>query len=191
MPTALPVSASVDTFMQSPNQAAMQSALGLPSPVGDMTKAVYDPQNLGKISGDNNSGNSGGSLSLDAGAGTGAVAGNINTSGGYGIGAAGGDINTSGGSSPGGVIDTSNGGGSIYTQGTGLIQLGSDGIRTTIEGQATSNININFPDAGGTVLLNNQFSTLLSGSSITPAPDGTYVAPTSITIQNGIITAIS
>lgn len=154
-----------------------------------MTKAVYDPQNLGKISGNNNSGNAGGSLSLDAG--IVAKAGDINTSGGNSIGAAGGDINTSGGFSPGGVIDTSNGGGSIYTQGTGSIQLGSDGNRTTIHGQATSNRNINFPDASGTVILDNQLSSLLSGSGVTPAADGTYVAPTSITIQNGIITAIS
>jgi len=81
--------------------------------------------------------------------------GSINTSGGN-YGSYGGSINTSGGSDIdvlGGSIDTSAGGGSINTRGTGSIGFGVDGSRTTLTGTATANRSISMPDASGTIAL--------------------------------------
>ncbi len=249
---------------------------------GDMTKAVYDPQASNHISGATVSGNQGGLLIMTGGVGgiggtittvggsvgTGSNGGAITTSGGSassagggGIittggnvpGANGGGIVTSGNNFPGGGINTSDGGGSIDTTGTGSIGFGASGTRTTVNGQAASNITVLLPAAAGTLLNANgdgssltgitapqvgalapngdgsaltgitpgqvgalapngdgsaltgitaaqvgaattgdiTIGTALSNSGITPAADGTYASPTSITIQNGIITAIS
>jgi hypothetical protein len=58
---------------------------------------------------------------------------------------------TSGGiGAPGGNIYTYDGGGSINTRGTGSIQLGSNGTRTTIEGAAASDWTLKFPAGPGT-----------------------------------------
>jgi len=76
----------------------------------------------------------------------------------------GGNIDTSGGSSAGaagGSINTSDGGGSINTRGTGTLELGVSGTRTTIVGSATTNRSISLPDASGTIALAN-----------TPVPSG-------------------
>lgn len=130
----------------------------LPSPgggAGDMTKAVYDPQNLGVISGLSNNIGLGGALSMVGDIGT---AGSINTNassnrnGGniftYASGNDGGNILTYGGATAGGgSIDTHDGGGSINTRGTGLLQLGANGTRTAITGFATSNRAFDLPDA--------------------------------------------
>ena len=74
---------------------------------------------------------------------------------------AGGNIDTSGGPSSGGSINTSDGGGSINTRGTGTLELGVSGTRTTIVGSATTNRSISLPDASGTIALAN-----------TPVPSG-------------------
>lgn len=122
---------------------------------GDMTKGVYDPQNVGVISGLSNNIGLGGTLSMVGDIGTaGSVITNAssNRNGGniftYAAnGNEGGNILTYGGvTAGGGSIDTHDGGGSINTRGTGLLQLGENGTRTTITGFATSNRAFNLPD---------------------------------------------
>ena len=79
--------------------------------------------------------------------------------GGYGLGAEGGDILTYGGQYNGGSINTSNGGGSINTRGTGSIGLGVAGTRTTINGSASGgNKTITLPNATGTIALRDSFT---------------------------------
>ena len=53
----------------------------------------------------------------------------------------------------GGSINTSGGGGSINTSGNGIIELGDDGVRTTLKGSAVSNQTITLPNATGTIAL--------------------------------------
>lgn len=155
---------------------------------GDMTKAVYDPQNAGKISGGTTGVGTGGVLSMVAAAtnagsittdgGSGTAGGDINTTGaGQGGGSiltyangtgAGGSIKTFGGDAgAGGSIDTHDGGGSINTRGTGSIELGAAGTRTTLTGAASADRSIAFPDAAGTVLLANG-----SGAALTDITAG-------------------
>jgi hypothetical protein len=146
---------------------------------GAMMKTVYDSQNLGLITGLQGSGaafsgGSGGQLNMSGGNGgefAAGSAGSINTSGGGGAGiiqagGSGGDILTYGGedgrmggsintSNGGGSITTNNGGGSIATGGTGYIELGNSGTRTTILGTATAARTVSFPDASGTVMVLN------------------------------------
>lgn len=167
----------------------------------------------------------GGVLNMDCGPGGSSSGGNINMSGGA-VGA-GGNINMSGGEfDSAGNLNTSSGGGDIDTTGTGSVQFGEDGTRTTVTGTATANRAIALPDADGTLFLNGGaladgttattqspndnsnkaasteyvdtaivngtgLEQILIGAGITPAADGTYPLPTSITIQSGIITAIS
>jgi hypothetical protein len=71
----------------------------------------------------------------------------------------GGDILTHGGSTgAGGSLNTSNGGGSINTRGTGSIGLGVSGTRTTLTGTATANRAISLPNAAGTIALTSQLA---------------------------------
>ena len=87
--------------------------------------------------------------------------GDINTNG-YGANA-GGYINTSGGATgAGGSINTNNGGGGIYTDGgggsittygTGTIELGVAGSRTTFTGAASGDKSIALPNLSGTVVV--------------------------------------
>jgi hypothetical protein len=80
---------------------------------------------------------------------------------------AGGNILTYGGSSgDGGFLDLSNGGGSISTRGTGSIELGETGTRTTLVGSATTDKTVTLPNATGTVAL----TTMNSGSISASAP---------------------
>jgi hypothetical protein len=77
--------------------------------------------------------------------------GSIDTSGSN---EAGGSILTYGGASEaGGSISTYNGGGSINTRGTGSIELGGTGTRTTLTGTATEDRAISLPNASGTLAL--------------------------------------
>lgn len=171
------------------DNAALAAALAAK---GDMTKAVYDPQNAGYVSGATTQiGSTGGTLKMDGGSNSGNTpAGSINTSGGNGNGG-GGSINTSGGngagvggsintsssggnsgggintSAGGGGIRTAGGGGDIDTTGTGSIGLGVAGTRTTITGAATIDRSIAFPDATGTAALTNQLSAIITGSGLT------------------------
>jgi hypothetical protein len=103
------------------------------------------------------------------GSGNGGSAGYINTSGAngnasnnggnggniytYGGDANGGSISTQGGALAGGSIETYDGGGSISTRGTGSIELGVVGTRTTLTGSATTDQAISLPDASGTIAL--------------------------------------
>ncbi len=86
--------------------------------------------------------------------------GNINTS--AGAAGNGGSINTSStGATSGGSIDTHDGGGSIITTGTGSIELGATGTRSTLNGTATSNRVITLPDEAGALLLANGHTDLI------------------------------
>lgn len=83
--------------------------------------------------------------------------GAVATSGGAWAGGAGGSIHTYGGHASdgsaglaGGSIITHTGGGSINTRGTGSIELGSNGTRTTIVGAAASNWTLTTPTGPGT-----------------------------------------
>jgi hypothetical protein len=94
------------------------------------------------------------------------------------IGGAGGSINLSGGDAQnggitgasGGSISTNDGGGSIDTRGTGSIQFGALGTRTTLVGSAaTTDKTITMPNATGTILLtdgNGSALTALNASNI-------------------------
>jgi hypothetical protein len=69
----------------------------------------------------------------------------------YGGEQAGGSILTYGGEQAGGSVETYDGGGSINTRGTGSIQFGATGTRTTLGGTATANRAISLPNASGTI----------------------------------------
>jgi hypothetical protein len=67
---------------------------------------------------------------------------------------AGGNLYAQGGTNgPGGDVNTSDGGGAINTRGTGIIELGQTGTRTTLEGTATESRAIDFPDESGTLVI--------------------------------------
>lgn len=161
---------------------------------GAAMKSVYDSQNLGVITGLQGSGEiigpgvfsggAGGQLNMaggNAGDFSGGGAGSINISGGsgsgvYSAGGSGGNIWTYGGedsrsggsintSNGGGSIDTSNGGGSIATGGTGSIELGNSGTRTTILGTATVARTVSLPDASGTIMVLNGALPIANGGT--------------------------
>lgn len=54
---------------------------------------------------------------------------------------------------PGGSIYTHAGGGGLNTRGSGLLELGASGTRTTLRGSATTNIVQTFPDQNGILAL--------------------------------------
>lgn len=157
-----------------------------PAGSGDMTKAVYDPQNAGKISGASDGG-VGGTLNMDAGAGTGANGGSI-------------DLSSTAG--PG----NNGNGGSIISQGVGSVNGGTlnmtagGNINTTAGGSLTTGAgNLTGGAASGTIAITADITiaNAQTNSSITPAADGTYNfnggsgEVTSITITKGIITGIT
>ena len=128
---------------------------------GNINTSGYGVNVGGYINTSGSGANAGGYINTSGGG------GNINTSG---SGAnAGGYINTSGGATgAGGSINTNNGGGGIYTDGgggsittygTGTIELGTTGTRTTFTGSATSNIAIALPNFGGTVAVTSHSAT--------------------------------
>jgi len=88
-------------------------------------------------------------ITANGGSATGTSAGSIYTHGGVAAGASGGIIYTYGQTLPGGAINTSDGGGSIDTRGTGSIQFGSTGTRTTLNGAASSNWTLTLPTGPG------------------------------------------
>lgn len=106
----------------------------------------------------------GGPITTVGGSATSAFGGSINTQGGTSVSAVGGSIATYGETAPGGSIDTfasgalaggsintSAGGGSIDTRGFGNIGFGISGTRTTVVGQAASNITVTLPPVAGTL----------------------------------------
>jgi hypothetical protein len=97
----------------------------------------------------NTSGRGGGSIRLD-GSDPELPSGSIDTRG---LIERGGNIETWGNSAAGGSINTSNGGGSINTRGTGSIELGVSGTRTTLTGTATANRAISLPNRSGTAVV--------------------------------------
>jgi hypothetical protein len=82
----------------------------------------------------------------------------------------GGSIDMSAG---GGSLITSLGGGSIDTRGTGSIELGVSGTRTTLTGTATAARAISLPNASGTLALTSDFAAPPAIGSTTPAA-GTF-----------------
>lgn len=177
----LTTSPDIDTFMGSADNASARTNLGA------MAKSVYDPQDIGKISGGTIGAVPGGVLSMvgntslagsintDSGSGPGASGGAITTTGSSGVNAAGGNIDTSaGGGGVGGSITTSNGGGNIDTTGMGSIQFGIVGTRTTIQGIATGDCTINLPGSAGTISLTSQLGVQLTAETgwATPSSAG-------------------
>jgi hypothetical protein len=108
-------------------------------------------------------GGNGGSITMNGGHGGSSNGGSIIANGDcY---ASGGTLNMSAGKdASGGSIDTSNGGGSIITNGTGCIGLGTSSgyyqTQTMLCGTATSNRTICFPDNSGTVALLSDIKTI-------------------------------
>jgi len=107
-------------------------------------------------------GGSGGVVGLQGGnagvGGAGGQGGTLNMAGGNATptnpGGNSGSINISGqDDAPGGSIRTAAGGGSINTTGTGTIEFGTSGTRTTVTGTATTDRAISLPDNDGTLAL--------------------------------------
>ena len=106
-------------------------------------------------SGDSDDNQDGGNVDLRGGQNTDCRGGSIISTGGTaGVGRDGGTLNMSGGAdASGGSINTSDGGGSINTRGTGSIELGVNATRTTLTGTATEARAISLPNASGTLAL--------------------------------------
>jgi hypothetical protein len=135
--------------------------------------------------------------------GDGGAGGDIRTFGGNGFstgssggdrpGGSGGTIDTSGGNAAfgvagraGGSITTSNGGGSINTTGSGSLQLGVSGTRTTLLGAASSNWTLTLPTgpgSNGQVLTTNGSGTT---SWTTPSGSGTVTSVGGTGTVNGL-----
>lgn len=75
----------------------------------------------------------------------------------------------------------------------GSIEFGEAGTRTHLTGTAASDIEMTLPPTAGALALRSYITIVEAqfNDAITPAADGTYALPTSITIVKGIITAIS
>ena len=143
-------------------------------------------QLLGGSGGEENNGANGGNGGTILGDGGGAITVGQNAQGeailatGYNAGT----INFSAGyNGAGGNINISDGGGSINTRGTGSIELGVTGTRTTLNGSASgSNKTITLPNATGTIALTNDtrlsrpytFRTLFATTSVASASDTRY-----------------
>jgi len=108
----------------------------------------------------------------------------------------GGTLNMSAGaSSSGGSILTNNGGGDIDTTGTGSIELGATGTRTTLTGTATEDRAIALPNASGTVALTSDITGTNSGTntgdqtiSLTGDVTGSGTGSFAATISNDAVT---
>jgi hypothetical protein len=133
-------------FADGINGGAGQSSGGFIAGNGGASSATFaggdggDIYMMGGAADTTGTGGTGGSLFMlggDASSGNGAAAGNINTSASSGL--------------SGGSINTSGGGGNIETTGTGSIQLGSTGTRTTILGAAASDWNLTLPTGTGSL----------------------------------------
>lgn len=105
------------------------------------------PGNAGNISTSAGTGEGHGGDILTYG-GTDSVGGTIRT---YGGAMGGGNILTYGATAAGGAIETYDGGGSISTRGTGSIELGAIGTRTTLTGTASADRAIALPNYSGTL----------------------------------------
>jgi hypothetical protein len=115
------------------------------------------------------------------------------SSGGDRPGGSGGTIDTSGGNASAGVagraggsITTSNGGGSIDTTGSGSLQLGVSGTRTTVLGAASSNWTLTLPTgpgSNGQVMTTNGSGTT---SWTTPSGSGTVTSVGGTGTVNGL-----
>ena len=98
----------------------------------------------------------------------------------------GGDIDTAG---SGGNIYTRDGGGAIDTTGTGTIELGVTGTRTTLTGTASgSNKSIALPNIGGTVVVASVIPTTLGSGATTLAVASRVVKLTGHASGNTIAT---
>ena len=102
----------------------------------------------------------GGYVETQGGSGAQASGGTVRTHGGTAPSASGGNLYAYGGTLPGGDIDTHDGGGSINTRGTGSMQFGVSGTRTTVNGSATTNRTQTLPDASGFVVIDTATQTL-------------------------------
>ena len=136
---------------------------------GSINTSGSHPYSGGSINTYASFGADGGSINTNGGAYSeqyGGSGGSINTYGGsgseFGIGGAGGNINMIGGVAPdggsaldAGSIETSAGGGSIDTTGTGEIQFGYSGTRTTVVGSATADRTQTLPNESGTIAVIN------------------------------------
>jgi hypothetical protein len=118
----------------------------------------------------------GGAISTYGGSAANTSGGNIYMYGGSASGAYGGTLNMSGTTLPGGAIETSEGGGSINTRGTGSIGLGASGTRTTLTGTATADRAISLPDASGALVV--------SGGELGTPSSGTLTNCTGYTDAN-------
>lgn len=81
--------------------------------------------------------------------------------------------------------------GITYTAGTGTITLADTAVTPGTYGSANKSARITLDQQGRATAATEQTITVAAVAGATPAADGTYPLPTSITIVNGIITAIS
>jgi hypothetical protein len=145
----------------------------------------------------NRSGGGGGTISMVGGnaySGDGGNAGSISLNGGYNEGqggslissgsdfTSGGTLNMSGGGDDdGGSISTYDGGGSINTRGTGTLELGVSGTRTTFVGAATSNITVSLPQSSVTLVGYSTNGTVTAQSRTNIGLGATWLTNTNVT----------
>jgi hypothetical protein len=163
-----------DTFTATPSSANLAAAVTNETGSGALvfaTNPTLTTPNAAQYFGIPNGG-SAGRLEMNGGL-TSGGSGSILTSGNGSF--SGGNINTSASSSlDGGSILTNSGGGSIDTRGTGSIQFGVSGTRTTLVGSATgSNKTITMPNVTGTLITTGDTGTIaaamLANGSVTMA----------------------
>lgn len=125
---------------------------------------VYEEGNGALRVGMSNSSNNG-LVQLSGGTALNTFGGGFYSNGGTAPNARGGILRLDGGTLPGGDLIMNDGGGSIRTNESGQIQLGSLPNRTVLNGNATALRQIAFPDMSGLSLVSNQIATFLNTNS--------------------------
>ncbi len=161
---------------------------------GDMTKAVYDPQNTGFISGDVNTG-TGGTLKMDGGTASTTNAGNVHTYGGGTAGGHGGNIYTFGTTAPGGDV-TTNGGSTTTSDGGSVITNGGTNTNTqggtvNTSGGSSASANGGNVNTSGNTSPGGSITTANGGGSINTAGVGSIGMGVSATRTTVVGTAVA
>lgn len=118
------------------------------------------------IAGGSTSNAKGGSINAYGGSATNTRGGSFISYGGTSASASGGAFDAHGGTLPGGNVITLDGGGSLNTTGSGFLQLGIAGTRTTLVGTATTDRTLNLPNNSGTLAVVQNISGLIQSGDL-------------------------